>query len=37
MPHPAARDGAAEDGGDVVLHQQVGEALGTVSAGEGES
>ena len=27
---------AAEYGGDVVLDQEVGEALGTISAGEGD-
>ena len=36
VAHPAAGDGAAEHGRDVVLDQQVGEALGTVAAGEGD-
>ena len=33
---PAAGHGAAQHGGDVVLDQQIGEALGTVAAGEGD-
>ena len=36
MPHAAAGDGAPEHGRDVILHQQVGEALGTVSASESD-
>ena len=35
MPHAAARDGSAQHGGDVILHQQVGELLGTIASGEG--
>ena len=36
MADPATGDGAAQHGGDVILHQQVAEALGTVTAGEGD-
>ena len=28
MPYAAARDGSAQHGGDVILHQQIGERLG---------
>ena len=34
MADPAAGDGAAKHGGDVVLNEQVGEAFGTVTACE---
>ena len=35
MPYAAARDGSAQNGGDVILHQQIGELLGTIASGEG--
>ncbi len=36
MPHPAPGNGAAEHGHDMVLDQEIGKALGAVSAGEGD-
>jgi len=36
MPDATPGHGAAEHGRDVVLHQEVGKALGAVSASEGD-
>jgi hypothetical protein len=36
VPDPAASHRTAEYRGDVVLYQKIGEALGTVAAGEGD-
>ncbi len=36
MAHPVARDSAPEDGGDMVLHQEIREALGTIPAGKSD-
>ena len=36
VPHPPARHRAPEGSGDVILHQQVREAAGTVFPGEGD-
>jgi hypothetical protein len=36
VTHASPSHCSAEDGNDVVLNQEIGEALGTVSAGEGD-
>ena len=36
MPHASAGHGTAQHGGHVVLDQEVGKALGTVAAREGD-
>jgi hypothetical protein len=36
MAHASAGDGPAQHGGNVILHQQVGETFRTIAAGEGD-
>ena len=36
MPDPTPGNGATEHGRDVVLHQEVGKALGAIAAGESD-
>jgi len=36
VSNPSASHGPAQDGGNVILDQQVGEALGAVTASEGD-
>jgi hypothetical protein len=36
MAHPVPRDRPPEHGGDMVLDQEIGEALGAIPAGKGD-
>jgi hypothetical protein len=36
MAHPSSGHGSTQNGGDVVLDQQISETLRTVASGEGD-